>query len=203
MSYCLHHVPAWVVGHRWAGEAYLCGPNDVHMLGRGGSTAVETPESAPHTSCQIILVQCALGSFGAWQRPASCGWSVTSVPGWLKCRWSWLFLLFLRPESSGTLCMFVATGCTTDWLLPSSRTGRRTPPGAHLWSHQEHAWMSWGVHRGMWRPQKRSTKVVSACELSVCSLINRDCESSYKLYNWNVPSIKPINVLFLFTIIIF
>lgn len=127
MSYCLHHVPAWVVGHRWAGEAYLCGPNDVHVLGRGGSTAVETPESAPHTSCQIILVQCALGSFGAWQRPASCGWSVTSVPGWLKCRWSWLFLLFLRPESSGTLCMFVATGCTTDWLLPSSRTGRRTP----------------------------------------------------------------------------
>lgn len=124
------------MGHHWS---HPCGTNDVHMLGRGGSTAVETLESAPHTSCQIILVQWALGSFGAWQCPASCGWIVSSVPGWRKCPWSWLLLLFLRAESSGTLCVVAATGCRTDWLLPSSRSGRRTPrspsvvpSGAHL-----------------------------------------------------------------------
>lgn len=68
------------MGHRCAGQANPCGTNDVHVLGTGGSTAVETPESAPHTSCRIILVQWALGSWGMttsshmWVECVICSW---------------------------------------------------------------------------------------------------------------------------------
>lgn len=72
--------------------------------------------------------------------------------GWLKCWWSWPFLLFLWPKSSRTSCVAAATGCLTDRLLPSS-----VVPS--------------GVCTGMWRQQERSAKVTSSCEFRVCSLV--------------------------------
>lgn len=101
----------------------------------------------------------------------------------------WNFVWFQQPVEQQTDC------------YPHPGLGGE-PPGAHPRPQQEHAWMSLGVRTGMLRPQKKVHKG-RIILWAYCLFFVHDCESSYELYNRNVSSIKTLNVLFLFTIIIF
>lgn len=103
------------------------------------------------TASSLVSMECVIRS---WMAKVSMILTVPPVPQtWIF----WNFVWLQQPVEQQTDC------------YPHPGLGGE-PPGAHPCPQQEHAWMSLGVRTGMWRPQKRSTKVASSCELIVCSL---------------------------------